>query len=277
MARFEDYTKDLPGPEPDALEAEIVDAATAAGERQEAATGSSFEMPDRFKGKSPEEIAQSYLELERLNSRQAQNLGAMRKTVDELVVLQLRNTGSDGQDKPSKKPVTVDAFYAEPDETIRKAAREEADARVQSLEQELMAERAQRARTEFSTKFPTWENDVKDPAFLSWIQAKPHRLRLAQSADRGDFGAAEELFGTYYDYRDVATQKQNKQKLKEQAKAVTLETSGADVPDPTETISRQFLLDKRLLAKRGNREAADWLKSNAERVAIAYEEGRIVD
>jgi hypothetical protein len=36
-------------------------------------------------------------------------------------------------------------------------------------------------------------------------------------------------------------------------------------------------MEKRLAAKRGDRNADHWLRSNAESIAIAYEEGRIVD
>jgi post-segregation antitoxin (ccd killing protein) len=36
-------------------------------------------------------------------------------------------------------------------------------------------------------------------------------------------------------------------------------------------------MEKRIAAKRGNRAADTWLRNNAEAIAIAYEERRIVD
>lgn len=269
MARFADYVKN----EPDTLEQEIVDAGTNAEERRE----EGGEIPERFKDKSREEVAQSYVELEKLNSRQAQDLGKLRRTVDEMLELQLRSPAP-GQEKPSTKPVDAEALLDRPDETVRGIAKQEVDARVQNLEAELRNERIERAKVAFTAQFPTWEQDVKDPAFLNWVREKPHRVQLALHADQtGDWSAAETLFGTYYDQREVRKQKQTKEERKQQVKEVSLETSGAGVPDLETKYSRSELMEKRIAAKRGDRKADAWLRAHAEDLAIAYEEGRIVD
>ena len=268
MAKFEDYAK-----QPDLeLEQEIDEAAGKTEERREAGS----DLPERFKGKSAEEIAQSYIELERLNSRQAQDLGRMRKTYDEVIELQLR--GPDfKQDKPPTKPVEASDLFDDPDRSIRNVAKEEVDARVKSLEQELMQERVARAQATFTTQFPTWQEDVRNPEFLNWIQEKPHRVKLARDADNGDFGAAETLFGTYYDHRESRKAKETKEERRQRVKDVSLETAGAGAPDLEQTYSRTALMEKRLAAKRGDRNADHWLRTNAESIVIAYEEGRIVD
>lgn len=268
MAKFDDYAKD----QNDELEQEISDASTKADERKEAGG----ELPERFKGKSAEEIAQSYMELEKLNSRQAQNLGQLRKTADDLLALQLREV-KHGQDKPTTKPVESSDLFDDPDTAIRNVAKQEADTRVKALEAELMNERAARAKGEFTKQFPTWEQDVHNPEFIDWINEKPHRVRLARDADSGDFGAAETLFGTYYDQREAKQAKVSKEERRQKVKEVTLESAGAGAPDLETKYSRTALMEKRLAAKRGDRNADHWLRSNAESIAIAYEEGRIVD
>jgi hypothetical protein len=276
VAKFEDYAKsrqDNAGQ--DNLEQEINEAAQQSDDRRSEA--GSFELPERFKGKTAEEIARSYVELETLNSRQAQNLGQMRKTVDELLALQLQNGPQTRQEKPDTKPVTVDDLYERPDEAIRTVAREETDTRVQKLEKELQQERFERAKKAFSEQFPKWEDDVHNPDFISWIHTKPYRVALARRADSGDWSAAEELFGTYYDHLEVSSKKKQKEERKQKIKEVSLESPGAEVPEQVETFSRSALLEKRLAAKRGDRNADFWLRTNAERIAIAYEEGRIVD
>jgi ribosomal protein L29 len=268
VAKFDDYAKT----QNDELEQEISDASAKTDERREAGG----ELPERFKGKSAEEIAQSYIELEKLNSRQAQNLGQLRKTADELLALQLREV-KHGQDKPTTKPVESSDLFDNPDESIRNVAKQEVDTRVKALEAELLNERVARAKGEFTKQFPTWEQDVHDPEFINWINEKPHRVRLARDADSGDFGAAETLFGTYYDQREVKSAKVSKEERRQKVKEVTLETSGAGAPDLETKYSRTALMEKRLAAKRGDRNADHWLRSNAESIAIAYEEGRIVD
>ena len=70
MAKYEDYVKN------DIIEDELEDAIESAHTRKdEGAT-----IPERFVGKPVEEVARSYTELEKLYSRQAQDLGAMRRT-----------------------------------------------------------------------------------------------------------------------------------------------------------------------------------------------------
>jgi len=275
VAKFEEYAKRMEQGGADDLEQEIGDAAAAQQQRQDEA-GSSFEVPERFKGKSAEEIAKSYVELERLNSQQAQNLGKMRKTVDELLELQLRDT-KPSPEAPRAKPVDADALYENPDEAIKSVVTREVKPQVERLEQELLQERVARARAEFAKDYPEWEKDVHDPGFVSWIQERPHRVRLARAGDAGDFDAARDLWASYYEHRNLESKKQDTAKRKQKVKEAALESPGAEVPEPTETFSRAALMEKRLMAKKGDRSADYWLKSNAERIAIAYEEGRIVD
>lgn len=270
MAKFDDYVKNQQGG--DELEQEIQEAAQNTEERRE----EGFEIPERFKGKPPEEIAKSFVELEKAYSRQGQDIGRLRKTVDEMLELQLRGDKLE-QDKPTTKPVEASDLFDDPDTAVRSVAKEVADARVKGLEQELMQERLARAKADFTKQFPTWEQDAHDPEFINWIHEKPHRVKLARAADNWDFDAAETLFGTYYDQRETKKAKQSKEERKQKVKEVTLESAGAGAPDLEETFSRTALMEKRLAAKRGNRDADNWLRANAERIAIAYEEGRIVD
>ena len=82
MAKYADYVKDD-------IDDEIIDAG------QEAATRAAEEtIPDRFKGKSKAEIAASYVELQALHSKQGNDLGSMRKTVDQLLELQSQKSTS---------------------------------------------------------------------------------------------------------------------------------------------------------------------------------------
>lgn len=271
MAKFEDYAKNEQNT--DDLSKEIEDA----GDQSEARRAEGGELPERFKGKSPEEIAQSYTELEKAFSRQGQDIGKLRKTVDEMLELQLRGAPNE-RDKPNTKPVEASELFDNPDETVRRVAKSEVDERVRGLEQELANERLARQKTEFTKQFPTWEDDIKDPAFLNWVREKPHRVNLALQADQqGDWSAAETLFGTYYDQRETRKLRQTSEERKQKVKEITLESSGAASPDLEKTFSRSLLMDKRLAAKRGDRSADYWLKSHAEEIAMAYEEGRIVD
>lgn len=263
MAKYEDYVKDE-------LDQELEEVEGNA-EPTEA-----DEIPERFKGKSAVEIARAYSELEKLNSRQAQDLGALRKSVDTLLELQSQEERTRAE-ATSKKPVTVDDIYEDPDKTIRKVVKEESQSRIEQLERELQQQRVAAALGEFGKKYPTWQDDVKDPAMLNWIRERPYRLSLAQRADAGDLSAADELFGMYYDTAKKAEKAEQKQERKRKVQAAGLESAGAGVPERVERYSRSALMEKRIRAKQGDHEAERWLDAHAETIRQAYAEGRVDD
>lgn len=267
MAKYEDYVK------VDELEQEIEDASQETAERQAEQEAA---IPERFRGKSAEEIAKAYSELEKLNSRQAQDLGAMRRSVDELLNLQLQKA-RDGAEAESKKPLTVDDIYENPDQAIRKVVKEESADRIAQLERELQAGKLERALEAFTEKYPTWRDDAKDPSMISWIHERPYRVRLARAADAGDLEAADELFGTYYDTHKKAEKEEKKKERKQKVLDAGLESAGAGVPEVVERYSRSELLEKRIAAKRGDGAAERWLNAHAASIQQAYAEGRVVD
>lgn len=263
MAKYEDYVKSD-------IDNEIEDAASGSAEREAAA------IPERFKGKTAEEIAHSYTELEKLNSRQAQDLGSLRRSVDELLALK-SPTSEARAEATSKKPITVDEIYENPDEVIRKVAREESSDRIEILERELYNGKVEKAMAAFTDRYPTWQADVKDPAMLNWIKDKPYRVRLAVAADQGNLDAADELFGTYYDTQKKVVTEEKKRERKQKVQAAGLESAGAGVPETIERYSRAALMEKRIAAKRGNAEAERWLNAHGDSIQQAYAEGRVVD
>lgn len=264
MARYEDYVKK------DEIDSEIEDASEQSQQRQEEST-----IPERFRGKPVEEVARSYTELEKLYSKQAQDLGAMRRTVDELVNLKLPSDIKAGE--PVTKPVTVDEVYEDADKAIRRVVKEESADRIAALEKELQQERIERAMGEFTKTYPTWKQDAASPEMINWIHEKPYRVRLARAADAGDLDAAADLFGSYYDTRAPVVKQEKRDEKRRRVLSAGLESAGAGVPETVETYSRSALLDKRIAAKRGDSSAERWLASHGASIQQAYAEGRIVD
>lgn len=270
MAKYADYVKNE-----DKIEQEIEESADASANR-EATESSGFVMPERFKGKSPEEIAKSYDELEKLMSRQAQDVGKYRKLTDDLLALESQK--KQGAGSPQTKPVTVDDLYENADANIRRVVREETSDRVAELERQLADERQRQRLAEFTALHPGWKDQVKDPAFLNWIAESPYRVKLAQAADGGDLDAADVLFGLYTDLKGKQreTNARRQRRDKELADA-TLESSGPTASDQVDVYSRVDLLEKRIAANNGNQKAQRWLQANSKKIRAAYEEGRLVD
>lgn len=286
MANYEDYVKNLEGE----LENEIADAQDQQAHREEEApeAENGFEVPERFKGKSPEEIARSYAELEKAYSRQGNDLGEMRKTLDEYIRLQSgveassNNTSSnDNHTNPNyteadDKQVSVDDLYEDTEGSISRVVEKSAGSRIKNLEQEIAKARIERELETFEQEFPGWKDEVSTPEFSNWLAESPFRQRLAQAADGYDMDAARDLFSLYNEHKNIS-QSRRKSKANEQLDHASLESGGPEASEQPQKFSRRALMDKRIMAKRGDDDAAQWLIDNAESIAIAYEEGRVTD
>lgn len=265
MAKYADYVKTD-------LDDEIVDAQAAADARQAEET-----IPDRFKGKSKAEIAASFVELQALNSKQANDLGTMRKSVDQLLELQSQQAVSPEPEVTAPK-VTVDDLYDDADGNIRRIAREESSNRIDALEQKLADRDAHDGLAVITSKFPNWRTDAQDPEFLDWVREKRSRVMLIQAADQLDFEAAEELLGSYYDSKAPAKADETNDADTQQAlRDATLESGSPAPTDLVDAYSRSELMETRISANQGNQKAQRYLAAHAESIAQAYAEGRIVD
>ena len=268
MATYSDYVKD------DNLTGEIEEA--AAQQRARDADTGQF-VPERFAGKSINDVIKSYEELEKLNSRQAQDLGDMRKTVDQLITLQSQQAASPEPD-PAAVKVTVDELYEDPDNAVRRVAKDIASKEVTAIQKELNQLRTERKLAELDAKFPGWKEQATSAEFVNWVQESPYRARMAHDADRGDFDAAEEILGMYYDsIREQETATEEEMTRQQQLHSAVLESSTPAAPEMDAVYSRHDLLEKRLAAKNGDTRAQRWLQTHADAIAVAYEEGRIVD
>jgi hypothetical protein len=269
VAKYEDYVKDN-------LDAEIDEAANESSQRQDGER-----IPERFKGKSAEEIARAYQELETLSGRQANELGTLRKAVETLS--ETRGKSEEPAKRAEKKPVTVDEIYDNADASLRRVVNEETQAtqsRLEELERKLQeAERRAQvtsALVEFEKRHPNYREVLAKPEFGEWVKASPFRVRAAQMADAGDLDAADELFSTYAALNKEETEERPKTRRREAVREAGLESSGGASPAPTETFSRGKLQEMRIAARNGSPQAERWLSANGDAVRRAYEEGRIV-
>jgi uncharacterized protein YqcC (DUF446 family) len=267
MAKYEDYVKQD-------LETEIDEAANASEQRQQGEA-----IPERFKGKSAEEIARSYAELESLYGKQAAQIGDMRKTVEVLLEKQSKPSEPATPATP-KKPVTVDEIYDNADDALRRVVREESQSRIEDLERKLAeAEKRQQvadARRAFESKHPTYNDTLKDQAFLDWIKGSSFRVRMAQAADAGDFEAADELFSTYAELTK-ARDSDNKAQKRSEVRKAGLVSSGGTSPAPVEKYDRLKLEAIRVKARQGHRESEAYLQAHGADILQAYAEGRIIN
>lgn len=271
MARYEDYVKELEQAQNDPLEQEIQEAAADTAERVE------LQVPEsvlkRFEGKTQEEVLNSYYNLEQKLSEQGHKMGELRKNFDEYILLQSQPS----EPEPELDPVSVDDLYDNPEAVISDVVERKTKDKLSKLEDELQAVRRERALAEFERNHPKARELAASPDFIDWVQGSPYRLRLAQQADSFDLDAAEELFGLYEDSTSAHSKAATAAQRDKQLREATLESSSPATPSLDEVWSRAEIIDRKLRAKLGDQDSQVWLRKNNEAIAIAYEEGRVVD
>ncbi len=161
------------------------------------------EIPDKYRGKSLEDIVKMHQEAEKLIGKQAQEVGEVRKLADELLKQQL----SKKEEAPTEEDNDID-FFEDPKKAVTKAVEKHPD--VVAAKEAAQRMRAMELQAKLKSKHSDMEQVVSNPEFVEWIKASPTRIRLYQQADaQFDLDAADELLSTYKELRAVKAQ-QNK-------------------------------------------------------------------
>jgi len=150
-------------------------------------------LPEKYRGKSVSDIAKMHQELEQKFGQQGNEVGELRKTLDQYILSRLQ----DGDTKKDAEPdVTDDDFFSSPKEAVSKYLAK--DPEIQQLKE--AAARAEQAAlvTELKNKHSDYETVLQDKGFQDWVRGSKLRQRLLVEADRNyDVEAADELFSEW--------------------------------------------------------------------------------
>lgn len=162
-------------------------------------------LPKRWRGKSEAERVESFKTLESELGRKNNEVGQLRYAIDQM--LQMQRAGGEPSGKAPKakdEPVTGERLLTDPTGTIESVAERIVGKTSKDVQDRLDKIEYDSRKEVFAKKFPKFEETMADDDFIDWVKSTPHRQRLAASAaSRGDFDAAEELFGLYEDVRKV--------------------------------------------------------------------------
>jgi len=162
----------------------------------------------KFKGKSAEDIAAAYHELEQRFGKQGEEVGELRKLTDAYIRSTLEEKVSAKQAPASSEPSTDDdaEFFINPRAAIKKLLKQ--DDVWQELETFKNETQVERARRTVLAKHQDADEVVKDPEFQNWVKASPTRLSLMQAAqEKLDVNAADELFSTFKELKTLRSGK----------------------------------------------------------------------
>jgi len=144
-------------------------------------------IPEKFDGKSMEDVIKSYSELEKAHGRQSQELGELRRMADNMILERTQTVTE------ASAPVETKDIYEDPDGYVASRVKEAVkplEARLAESDKQVMLRRLEEVH-------PEYKETAAAPDFLAWVNEDSYRRRQYQQADRHDFDAANNLFRTW--------------------------------------------------------------------------------
>ena len=229
-----------------------------------------FEVPEKFAGKSTEELVEMYQNVEKMMGKQASEVGEQRKLIQSLMESQNRATEA----TPTKEEAVnfEDQFYSDPAEAVNKAIENHPE--LIEARQERKIQQQQHQVGVLEKAYPDWQERVATKEFQDWVGASEIRTEMFKKADsdyRPDY--AIELFDMFDKVNMIdktkEVQKAESQKRDKALKATTTETrSTSDTLGGKKVYRRSDLIN--LQVTDPSRYA-----SLADEIQLAYTEGRV--
>jgi len=159
------------------------------------------DIPEKYRGKSMEEIVKMHQEAEKLLGKQSSEVGQLRSVVDEYIQAQLSN-----QQAPVQQQEEDDVdFFVDPEKAVARAI--ENHPKIKEAEAYTAQNKRQTALSQLQSKHPEMQQILNDSSFAEWVKGSKIRTQLFVQADQAyDYDAADELFSLWKERAGVAQQ-----------------------------------------------------------------------
>ena len=174
------------------------------------------ELPQKFQGKSANEIAEAYENLEKELGRKGQEIGELRKLTDSFLQTQIthnKETTTNTEDLD---------FYDNPEEAVRTII--ERHPKFREFTQQTQQQQASMTAQQLEKTHPDFKDVVTSPDFQEWIEGSKIRQRLFKEADAYDYDSADELL-TIWKERKMISKTKEVEAEKETTRKAALKTS----------------------------------------------------
>jgi len=174
------------------------------------------ELPQKFQGKSANEIAEAYENLEKELGRKGQEIGELRKLTDSFLQTQIthnKETTTDTEDLD---------FYDNPEAAVRTII--ERHPKFREFTQQTQQQQASMTAQQLEKTHPDFKDVVTSPDFQEWIEGSKIRQRLFKEADAYDYDSADELL-TIWKERKMISKTKEVEAEKETTRKAALKTS----------------------------------------------------
>lgn len=163
----------------------------AADENTDEEPSSDVEIPDKFQGKSIEDVIKAYTNLETEHGRKANEVGELRKLTDDILKSNLAK-----KDEPETEPVGFDDFVEDPEAAVEKALKN--NPRLKHLEETISKQTQTAAHKTLIEQHPDVDEIVGSGNFQKWLGDSGARTRMFREAHQSyDVELASELIDLY--------------------------------------------------------------------------------
>ena len=223
-------------------------------------------IPEKYQGKSLEEVVQMHQEAEKLLGRQSGEVGELRKVVDDYIASQTPTQAPQQNVEPEED---ID-YFTDPQGAVNRAI--ENHPKIREAEQYSSQYKQQAALATLNTKHPDMKDILGDPKFAEWIKASKIRTQLFVAADQQyDADSADELFTLWKERKAVTQQTADveKQARKQQLKAANTGNARGSNEGTRKKVYRRADIIKLM------RTDPDRYTALADEIMAAYAEGRV--
>ncbi len=223
-------------------------------------------LPDKYQGKSLEEVVQMHQEAEKLLGRQSSEVGELRKVVDDYISTQTQSAPQPQHVEPEDD---ID-YFTDPQAAVNRAI--ENHPKIREAEQYTADYKKQAALAALNNKHPDMQEILGDPKFAEWIKASKIRTQLFVAADQQyDSDSADELFTLWKERKTVAQQtaQVEKQARKQTLKAANTGNARGSAEGTRKKVYRRADIIKLMKTD------PERYQSLSEEIFQAYAEGRV--
>lgn len=223
-------------------------------------------IPEKYQGKSLEEVVQMHQEAEKLLGRQSSEVGELRKVVDDYIANQTTSIAP----QPNVEPEQEIDYFTDPQAAVNQAI--ENHPSIKEAREYTNEYKKQSSLSVLNSKHPDMREILEDPKFAEWIKASKIRTQLFAQADQQyDADAADELFCLWKERQAVTQQtaQVEKQARKQQIRAASTGNARGTAEGTRKKVYRRADLIKLM------RTDPERYQALSEDILTAYAEGRV--
>lgn len=220
------------------------------------------DLPEQYRNKTAAELVKMHQEAESRIGQQGEEVGKLRSVVDDFILKQTKSTEPEEAEE-------ID-YFADPDKAVEHKIANHPT--IKQLEQLGVQMQQSQTLSALQQKHPDLKEIAMSPEFQKWVTGSKVRSQLYEQANNQyNYDAADELFSTWKEIRNVATQTVEVER-KERKQALNAASTGG-ASGSTEAPSKKIYRRSDIIDLMRNDPKR--YQSLSNEIMKAYQEGRV--